>query len=86
MAYANSRDERAFSTLAKRYSGLIYQTALRALGDTMLAEDVSQRVLGALAEKAGRLVNETAPLSSWLHRATILEAKATYPWGNFSFR
>jgi RNA polymerase sigma-70 factor (ECF subfamily) len=78
MAFANSRDERAFGTLARRYSGLIYQTALRALGDTMLAEDVSQRVLRALAAKAGRLAHETAPLSSWLHRATILEAKAVY--------
>jgi RNA polymerase sigma-70 factor (ECF subfamily) len=78
MAFATSRDERAFATLAKRYSGLIYQTALRALGDSMLAEDVSQRVLRALAAKAGRLAHETAPLSSWLHRATILEAKAAY--------
>lgn len=75
-AFAKSHDEQAFRCLAERYSGLIFHTALRTLNDRTLAEDVSQRVLGVLARKAPQVCRENAPLPSWLHRTTILEARS----------
>jgi RNA polymerase sigma-70 factor (ECF subfamily) len=74
-AFVATHDERAFSSLAERYSGLVFHTARRILNDDMLAEDVAQRVLSALARKAKRLVQSEAPLPAWLHRATVLEAR-----------
>jgi RNA polymerase sigma factor (sigma-70 family) len=75
IAFAKSNDEQAFRCIAERYSGLIFHTALRALNDRMLAEDVAQRVLGVLAKKANQVARGAAPLPSWLHRTTVLEAK-----------
>ncbi|MFC7336875.1 RNA polymerase sigma factor [Haloferula chungangensis] len=74
--YLKSGDQRAFRQLAERYSGLIYHTALRVSNNRTLAEDVSQRVLAALAKKAGTILRDGIPLSAWLHRATMLEAKS----------
>lgn len=74
--FVESRNERAFRHLAERHSGLIYHTALRVWNDRSLAEDVSQRVLGVLAAKAAKVLRDDIPLSAWLHRTTVLEAKA----------
>jgi RNA polymerase sigma factor (sigma-70 family) len=76
--FVESRNERAFRHLAERHSGLIYHTALRVWNDKSLAEDVSQRVLGVLAAKAAKVLRDDIPLSAWLHRTTILEAKAVH--------
>lgn len=73
--FAAGRDEDAFRVLVKRYSGLVFHTARRSLGDPSLAEDVSQRVFVSLAKKAGKVARGSAPLPSWLHHATLLEAK-----------
>ena len=75
-AFTESGDQRAFHELVDRYSGLIYHTALRFWNDRPLAEDVSQRVLGALAEKSSKVLRDGVPLSAWLHRTTLLEAKS----------
>ncbi len=75
--FVKSGNEQAFRCLAERYSGLIFHTALRSLNDRTLAEDVAQRVLGVLAKKASQVARSNAPLPSWLHRTTILEAKST---------
>lgn len=74
--FATSRDERAFQTLTRRYSGLIFHTAMRTVEDRALAEDVSQRVLLALAKKAAQVARKKAPVVAWLHHATILEARS----------
>jgi RNA polymerase sigma-70 factor (ECF subfamily) len=74
--FVKSNDEQAFRFLAERYSGLIFHTALRSLNNRTLAEDVAQRVLGVLAKKANQIARGSAPLSAWLHRTTILEAKS----------
>lgn len=74
--YSQSGDERAFRCLANRYSGLIYHTALRVSNNRTLAEDVSQRVLGALAKKSPDILRSGVPLAAWLHRSTILETKS----------
>ncbi len=39
-AFVKSNDEQAFRCVVERYSGLIYNTALRSLNDRTLAEDV----------------------------------------------
>lgn len=74
-AYATESSETAFQALVKRHLDLVYATALRQLGDPALAEEVAQNVFIVLARKAPRLARlET--LAGWLHRTTILEAKA----------
>ena len=74
-AYAAQGSEAAFRALVRRHVDLVYATALRQLGDSGLAEEVTQNVFVALARKAPRLGGfET--LAGWLHRTTILEAKA----------
>jgi RNA polymerase sigma factor (sigma-70 family) len=74
-AYAAEGSEPAFRALVQRHVDLVYATALRQLGDSGWAEEVSQNVFVVLARKAPRLAGiET--LAGWLHRTTVLEAKA----------
>lgn len=74
-AYAADRSESAFQALVARHIHLVYATALRQVGDTGIAEEVTQNVFVTLARKAPRLVGMET-LAGWLHRAAILEAKA----------
>ncbi len=74
--YAASGGNAPFRILVDRYSGLVFHTAQRSLGDPSLAQDVSQRVFVSLAKKAAQVARSDAPLPSWLHHATLLEAKA----------
>src|SRR2546430_8722197 len=74
-AYAARGSETAFRALVTRHVHLVYATALRQVGDAGLAEEITQNVFTALARKAPRLAGiET--LAGWLHRTSILEAKA----------
>src|SRR2546422_926001 len=74
-AYAAGGSETAFHALVTRHVHLVYATALRQVGDAGLAEEITQNVFTALARKAPRLAGiET--LAGWLHRTSILEAKA----------
>jgi RNA polymerase sigma factor (sigma-70 family) len=74
-AYATRGSENAFRALVTRHVHLVYATALRQIGDAGLAEEITQNVFVALARKAPRLAGiET--LAGWLHRTTLLEAKA----------
>src|SRR2546429_5810196 len=74
-AYAARGSETAFRALVTRHVHLVYATALRQVGDAGLAEEITQNVFIALARKAPRLAGiET--LAGWLHRTTVLEAKA----------
>ena len=74
-AYAKQGSENAFRALVQRHVGLVYATALRQVGDPGLAEEITQNVFVALARKAPRL-RGMETLAGWLHRSTILEAKA----------
>ncbi len=74
-AYAAEGSEPAFRALVQRHVDLVYATALRQLGDPGLAEEVSQNVFVILARKAPRLAGMET-LAGWLHRTTVLEAKA----------
>src|SRR6266571_3716961 len=74
-AYAARGSENAFRALVTRHVNLVYATALRQVGDAALAEEITQNVFIALARKAPRLAG-IQTLAGWLHRSTILEAKA----------
>ena len=73
-AYAASGDAGAFGELAGRHVDWIYSAALRITGSAALAEDVTQGVLLALAQKAGALRRHPA-LGAWLFRATRFGAQ-----------
>jgi RNA polymerase sigma factor (sigma-70 family) len=73
-SFALNRDEAAFRTLAERYLGLVFHTALRRTNNRPLAEEVSQNILCALAKKASSLAKKPDLLPAWLHRATLFES------------
>src|SRR5256886_7965360 len=74
-AYAARGSETAFRALVTRHVHLVYATALRQVGDAGLDEEITQNAFTAVAGKAPRLAGiET--LAGWLHRTSILEAKA----------
>ena len=68
------RDEAAFHELSRRHLSLIFHAALRRTGNRQIAEEVSQNVLCALAQKSPALAKHPERLPAWLHRATIFES------------
>lgn len=73
--YVAGRSDDAFRALVGRHVHLVYGTAYRQTGDRGLAEEITQNVFVVLAQKAPRLAG-VHTLAGWLHRTTILEAKA----------
>jgi RNA polymerase sigma factor (sigma-70 family) len=67
--YATRNSEEAFRALVDRYAGLVYHAALRQAGNPHTAEEVTQAVFIALAQKADRIPRGII-LSGWLFRAT----------------
>src|SRR6202021_1855453 len=65
--------EAAFAALAERHVNLVYSTALRSVGNSHAAEEVSQAVFIVLANKAGKL-SRRVMLSGWLYQTTRLTA------------
>jgi RNA polymerase sigma factor (sigma-70 family) len=56
---------------------LVFATALRQVGDTGLAEEITQNVFVHLARKAPALAGHET-IAGWLHRSAILESKARF--------
>jgi len=73
-AFARDRDEAAFRILAERHLSLVFHAALRKTGSRVLAQDVSQKVLCAVASKAASLARHPERFVPWLHRATLYES------------
>lgn len=67
--YVARNSEDAFRELVNRHLDLVYATALRQVRCAHLAEDVSQAVFIALAQKA-HLFSHDVILEGWLFRAT----------------
>jgi RNA polymerase sigma factor (sigma-70 family) len=73
--YAARNSELAFEALVSRRIGFVYSAAMRQVGDPHLAEEVAQTVFTILAQKAGKLSDQTI-LTGWLFRTTRFAALA----------
>ena len=67
-AYAGEKSQDAFGQLVERYVNMVYVSARRRVGDSHLAEDVTQGVFMVLARKAGA-IRDPGMLAGWLLRA-----------------
>src|ERR1700753_1866399 len=67
--YAVQNSEDAFRALVERHAGMVYHSALRQIGDPSLAQDVTQAVFVALAQKAPKMPRRVL-ICGWLYRAT----------------
>jgi RNA polymerase sigma factor (sigma-70 family) len=74
-AFVRQGDQTAFAAVVRRHLDLVFATALRKLEDAGAAEEVAQNVFAALARKAWQFAPDDS-LPAWLHRTTLLEAKA----------
>ncbi|MCI0540297.1 MAG: TIGR03435 family protein [Verrucomicrobiales bacterium] len=71
--FARSNSESAFAVLVQRHINLVYSVALRYVGHTHDAEEVTQVVFIILAKKAGSL-REGTILTGWLYETTRFTA------------
>jgi len=71
--YSENHSDEVFSTLVARHINLVYSVALRHVGNSHHAEEITQSVFILLAKKAAHLRHDKA-LSSWLFQTTHLTA------------
>lgn len=67
-AFTRDGSQEAFAVIVRRYAGPIFSACWRQLGDRQLAEDATQAVFLALAQRASRFGRGTV-LSGWLFQA-----------------
>ena len=72
--FTASRSESAFTALVRQHVDLVFAAAFRQVGDRSLAEEITQNVFVALAQKAGSLGHH-ATIAGWLYKATVLECR-----------
>jgi RNA polymerase sigma factor (sigma-70 family) len=66
--FVSTKSAQAFEQLVRRNANMVYSAARRQLGDSHLAEDVTQAVFLLLAEKAASI---KGPLAGWLLAVTF---------------
>ncbi|HEX7655276.1 MAG TPA: sigma-70 family RNA polymerase sigma factor, partial [Verrucomicrobiae bacterium] len=72
--YADRQSESAFAELVQRHVALVYSSALRQVGHSHQAQEITQAVFILLARKAGQLQRDTV-LAGWLCRSAHLIAR-----------
>ena len=72
VAFTNSGDSLAFTSLVQRYHGLVHGAARRILGNDQSACDIAQEVFVRFSQEAHRI--RPAALGAWLHRASVRRA------------
>jgi RNA polymerase sigma factor (sigma-70 family) len=68
--FRKNRSEDAFASLVRRHVDIVYATALRQVGDSGLAEEITQDVFLVLARKAGSL-GRYQTIAGWLYQTTL---------------
>ena len=71
--FAANESETAFAALVSRHLNLVYSVALRSVGSSHAAQEISQAVFIILARKANNWPQH-AVLSGWLYQTTRLTA------------
>ena len=71
--FAETRDPEAFECLVHRYSGLVYNTAMRKGAAHVLAQEITQDVFVTFAGKARSLVRHQN-IAGWIYGAAVLTA------------
>jgi uncharacterized protein (TIGR03435 family) len=72
--FAERNSERAFAGLVQQHLNLVYSVAMRYLGNSQDAQDVTQTVFIILAKKAASLRHRNT-LTGWLYEATRLTSR-----------
>jgi len=68
------RSEDAFAALVRQHINLVFATALRQVGDTGAAEEITQNVFVALAQAAGKL-GPHPTIAGWLHQTALNKSR-----------
>lgn len=66
--FVEEHSQAAFRQIVERHTAWLYSVCLRRLGDSALAEDATQAVFLALAQRAPFLLRQQT-ISPWLHQA-----------------
>jgi RNA polymerase sigma factor (sigma-70 family) len=67
--YCEQRSQEAFGLLVDRHVGMVYGAAQRMVGDSHLAEDITQGAFTLLAQK-GESVRRSEVVGGWLYNTT----------------
>jgi RNA polymerase sigma factor (sigma-70 family) len=73
--FTRDGEQSAFADVVRRHLDLVFATALRKVGDTGGAQEISQNVFSVLARKAWRFAPDDS-LPAWLHKTALLESKS----------
>ena len=72
--YVATKSELAFSKIVERYSGQVYSTCFRVLGNSHSAEDATQSTFIVLAQRAATFRSDVI-LSGWLYKTSVYCAR-----------
>lgn len=72
--YDAQRAEEAFADLVRQHVNLVFATALRQVGNSSAAEEITQNVFIALARASDRLKSHPT-VAGWLYRTTLNKSR-----------